>query len=76
MKAAGADQAGSEVVSQSVAAPAPLATLSKKSPGDRVPVSPIPALAGRTIDLMVLFSLLAVPDFVLGNTLYRDTLWI
>jgi hypothetical protein len=39
MKAAGADQAGSEVVSQSVAAPAPLATLSKKSPGDRVPVS-------------------------------------
>jgi uncharacterized RDD family membrane protein YckC len=70
-----ADKAGSEAVSHSVVAHAPLAIdeiAVRSSLGQLL----LRRWLGAWIDFIVLFSFLLVPDYILGSTLYQDTSWI
>lgn len=71
-------------MSSSIAAPEPIATaaaqktLSARELAERSEFGELLARRafGACIDFVVLFSFLLVPDAVLGNALYQETLWV
>jgi uncharacterized RDD family membrane protein YckC len=62
-------------MSQSIAAQAPIAVEEIAERSDLFQLL-LRRWLGAWIDIVVLFSFLLVPDFLLGNALYQDTIWI
>jgi uncharacterized RDD family membrane protein YckC len=62
-------------MSQSIAAQAPIAVEEIAERSDLFQLL-LRRWLGAWIDIAVLFSFLLVPDFLLGNALYQDTIWI